>query len=375
MEALSTQQELLLDSETGTDRLGEDEKEDTSVDADDETLAGKAGNQEDSSSYTENEETLNKNRVGDGVDVEELAENHVESSSSNNDVHNVASLQEDFQSDSSLNVTSVAPGSLSSLISPESEFDTNVASCLKDVNNYHPGLEVSTSEPEMNILKDEPDNLPNSNTNSLNLKTDIRDERPDTGENYDLGSKKLPVYDDSSSNYISDNQDETLDPVDEITDSSLQGFSSISHDTAKESGLFDGETVAKSSEGVSSPSRIEQFSSEDNAPSIEQQLESELSEAALVSISDYPLADDQEKNHETIMNGTAAKRELQEISFSSAGVPAPLVSAAVKTHPGKVLIPAVVDQVQGQALAALQVLKVLYDASPDACIRISILFI
>jgi len=28
--------------------------------------------------------------------------------------------------------------------------------------------------------------------------------------------------------------------------------------------------------------------------------------------------------------------------------------------PGKVLIPAVVDQVQGQALAALQVLKVLF---------------
>ncbi|XP_008439253.2 uncharacterized protein LOC103484091 isoform X3 [Cucumis melo] len=43
MEALGTQQELLLDSETGTDRLGEDEKEDNSVDADDETLAGKAG--------------------------------------------------------------------------------------------------------------------------------------------------------------------------------------------------------------------------------------------------------------------------------------------------------------------------------------------
>ncbi|KAL0548675.1 hypothetical protein IC582_013138 [Cucumis melo] len=371
MEALSTQQELLLDSETGTDRLGEDEKEDNSVDADDETLAGKAGNQEDSSSCTENEETLNKNRVGDGVDVEELAENYVESSSSNNDVHNFASLQEDFQSDSSLTVTAVAPGSLSSPISPESEFDSNVASCLKDVNNCHPGLEVSTSEPEMNVLKDEPDNSPNSNANSLNLKTDIRDERPDTGENYDLSSKKLPVYDDSSSNYISGNQDETLGSVNEITDSSLQGFSSVSRDTAKESRLFDGGTVAKSFEGVLSPSKIEQFSSEDIAPSIEQQLESGLSEAALVSITDYPLADDQENNHETIMNGTAAKRELQEILFSSAGVPAPLVSAAVKTLPGKVLVSAVVDQVQGQALAALQVLKVIEsDVEPsDLCTR------
>jgi hypothetical protein len=48
-----------------------------------------------------------------------------------------------------------------------------------------------------------------------------------------------------------------------------------------------------------------------------------------------------------------------EISFS-AGIPAPsAVSAALQVLPGKVLVPAVVDQVQGQVLAALQVLKVL----------------
>ncbi|KAG4128818.1 hypothetical protein ERO13_D09G042400v2 [Gossypium hirsutum] len=44
---------------------------------------------------------------------------------------------------------------------------------------------------------------------------------------------------------------------------------------------------------------------------------------------------------------------------------------ALQVHPGKVLIPAVVDQVQGQALAALQVLKVIEaDAQPsDLCTR------
>ncbi|XP_010241906.1 PREDICTED: uncharacterized protein LOC104586387 isoform X2 [Nelumbo nucifera] len=59
-------------------------------------------------------------------------------------------------------------------------------------------------------------------------------------------------------------------------------------------------------------------------------------------------------------------------SFSSAGIPAPsLVSAALQVPPGKVLIPAVVDQVQGQALAALQVLKVIEsDVQPgDLCTR------
>ena len=102
------------------------------------------------------------------------------------------------------------------------------------------------------------------------------------------------------------------------------------------------------------------------ASTIEQQIGRGLFEAALVCITAYPLADVQVKNHETMMNSTAAKPELQGILFSSAGFPAPMVSAAVKTLPGKVLVPAAVDQVQGQALAALQGLKVLCDASPNA---------
>ncbi|KAI3757647.1 hypothetical protein L6452_05190 [Arctium lappa] len=57
---------------------------------------------------------------------------------------------------------------------------------------------------------------------------------------------------------------------------------------------------------------------------------------------------------------------------SSASVPAPsLLSPALQAIPGKVLVPAVVDQVQGQALAALQVLKVIEgDVLPgDLCTR------
>lgn len=47
------------------------------------------------------------------------------------------------------------------------------------------------------------------------------------------------------------------------------------------------------------------------------------------------------------------------IFFTSAGIPAPsVVSAALQEPPGKVLVPAVIDQLQSQALSALQVLKV-----------------
>uniref|UniRef100_A0A0R0I842 SLH domain-containing protein n=2 Tax=Glycine max TaxID=3847 RepID=A0A0R0I842_SOYBN len=58
--------------------------------------------------------------------------------------------------------------------------------------------------------------------------------------------------------------------------------------------------------------------------------------------------------------------------FSVPGIPAPsVVSASVQVLPGKVLVPAAVDQVQGQALAALQVLKVIEpDVQPsDLCTR------
>ncbi|KAL6503879.1 hypothetical protein OROGR_025802 [Orobanche gracilis] len=58
--------------------------------------------------------------------------------------------------------------------------------------------------------------------------------------------------------------------------------------------------------------------------------------------------------------------------FTSAGIPAPsVVSAALQTPPGKVLVPAAIDQLQSQALSALQVLKVIEDdVQPgDLCTR------
>ncbi|KAH1139732.1 hypothetical protein GYH30_028894 [Glycine max] len=58
--------------------------------------------------------------------------------------------------------------------------------------------------------------------------------------------------------------------------------------------------------------------------------------------------------------------------YSAPGIPAPsAVSSVVQVLPGKVLVPAAVDQVQGQALAALQTLKVIEpDVQPsDLCTR------
>ncbi|KAK9143746.1 hypothetical protein Syun_013146 [Stephania yunnanensis] len=72
------------------------------------------------------------------------------------------------------------------------------------------------------------------------------------------------------------------------------------------------------------------------------------------------------------MSSSNVESLIPENPFSSAGIPAPsLISAAMQVHPGKILVPAAIDQVQGQALAALQVLKVMEaDAQPgDLCTR------
>ncbi|XP_057952870.1 uncharacterized protein LOC131146976 [Malania oleifera] len=80
-----------------------------------------------------------------------------------------------------------------------------------------------------------------------------------------------------------------------------------------------------------------------------------------------------ESEHE---NEITRSRKFYEVPMPqnsfSAGIPAPsVVSAALQVLPGKVLVPAVVDQVQGQALAALQILKVIEsDVQPsDLCTR------
>ncbi|KAG8390323.1 hypothetical protein BUALT_Bualt01G0071700 [Buddleja alternifolia] len=83
------------------------------------------------------------------------------------------------------------------------------------------------------------------------------------------------------------------------------------------------------------------------------------------------------KHHENDYNDTNVSRSLFDYTnpgsfFTSAGIPAPsVVSAALQTTPGKVLVPAVVDQLQSQALSALQVLKVIEDdVQPgDLCTR------
>ncbi|KAG2401581.1 uncharacterized protein HKW66_Vig0193830 [Vigna angularis] len=82
--------------------------------------------------------------------------------------------------------------------------------------------------------------------------------------------------------------------------------------------------------------------------------------------------DGQVKNDDNEVNKSRSESSNSGAFYSAPGIPAPsVVSSAVEVFPGKVLVPAVVDQGQGQALAALQALKIIEsDVEPsDLCTR------
>ncbi|XP_029127817.1 uncharacterized protein LOC109800269 isoform X3 [Cajanus cajan] len=115
-------------------------------------------------------------------------------------------------------------------------------------------------------------------------------------------------------------------------------------------------------------------SAEGNEPSFKEPsvTGNDLFEKSSVSSSANTLVDEQVRNDNDEVDDVKSESPKSGSFFSVPGIPAPSVfSAAVQVLPGKVLVPAAVDQVQGQALAALQVLKVIEpDVQPtDLCTR------
>lgn len=107
-----------------------------------------------------------------------------------------------------------------------------------------------------------------------------------------------------------------------------------------------------------------QFSSDSNSTPVgindlQQDEPSVVASSVAQSSSDKQHAADDSK-----ISGSGSVLESESpIDVSTRGIPAPiLLSAALQVPPGKILVPAVTDQTQGQALSALQVLKVIDSA-------------
>ncbi|RDY05173.1 hypothetical protein CR513_11018 [Mucuna pruriens] len=120
--------------------------------------------------------------------------------------------------------------------------------------------------------------------------------------------------------------------------------------------------------------KIPQVSAGGNEPSFEELSipGNYLFEKSSASSSANTLVDEQVRNDNYEVDKVKSESPNSGSFFSVPGIPAPsVVSAAVQVLPGKVLVPAAVDHVQGQAFAALQVLKVIEpDVQPsDLCTR------
>lgn len=107
-----------------------------------------------------------------------------------------------------------------------------------------------------------------------------------------------------------------------------------------------------------------QFSSDSNSTPVgindlQQDEPSVVASSVAQSSSDKQHAADDSK-----ISGSGSVLDSESpIDVSTRGIPAPiLLSAALQVPPGKILVPAVTDQTQGQALSALQVLKVIDSA-------------
>ncbi|CAL8127388.1 unnamed protein product [Prunus armeniaca] len=325
MEPLTAQQEMSLTYDDQNDRSTEDVDDQSNMKHDaSSSPEGRTGTFEDSSSSTEIDESLSEIRVGNDNDIRDLSAQDFKNTSRDTDAINNTSIQEDSPHESTSDDKLLEPETSTrqfNLPEPENGNDSFVAYGLEDVDS---SLTVGTGDLasvlKENLVSVEPTNLPAYDANPSNLSFEPQDGIPETSvQNEPIG---LDVSVASQSNTILEPQISSEDSIGTVASSSTKENLDLS-------------TLQGLAEGISS-------SLEGNIIS-----ESESSK----SKSQLPNAGN---------------------SFSSAGIPAPtVVSAALQVLPGKVLVPAVVDQVQGQALAALQVLKVIEaEVQPgDLCTR------
>ncbi|KAK4571596.1 hypothetical protein RGQ29_030131 [Quercus rubra] len=309
MKPLTTEQEVLLASDDQNDSVKED---------------GNAGG-----------------NVPEDTSLESSKVQDVEYASNVTDAINNASIQEDLQNEPTFDNKSVSPETSSvSLDFPESK---NFG------DSFVGGTEELSSELTETPFDVKPTNLLVSDGNPSDLNTEPQDEMRDSSFSTMTPIVNEPVALNVSVNSQSDSTFDTQNLPKNDLDTLAPPSTEESPDLSK--------TTLVSAEKNSSSLDNRNYS------------ESELSENSRSEFT-YPLANDANYNNE--MNKSRSESSNLVNSFSSAGIPAPsVVSAALQVLPGKVLVPATVDQVQGQALAALQVLKVIEaDVQPgDLCTR------
>ncbi|PON90847.1 GPI-anchored adhesin-like protein [Trema orientale] len=361
MEPLTIQQEESLLSDEKIDGVMGDENEDNSIKQDAGSPEGGTGTYKDSPSSSEIVDVPSENRVvSDDSVIRDLSVDDAKYTSDGIDAINNVSIQDDSQHESTSNYKSVEADTVpnsSSLFESEIGNDSSVASGFKDLDS---NCNVGTAE-FISELKENPVNVESTNLS-------ISDDVP---SNFSLDQDTTPG---SSRDQTSDHSSIVSVPFEPVSPNVPVGSQSntiLEPHIASKSNI---ETLASSSTNENFELKdISHVSSEENSLTLEAHSISEGgSSGTSVSSSAYSLQNEQFTESRNEINRSTPESPKPGTSFSSAGIPAPsVVFSALQVLPGKVLVPAVVDQVQGQALAALQVLKVIEaDVQPsDLCTR------
>lgn len=352
MEPLTTQQEVSLVSDDQTADVEVDENEGHKQD--DGSLDDRTGTYKDSSSSPEFLDA--PERVGDDSIVHSLTDHDVKYSSSDTDVLNNMSTRENLEYKSTIDAKSIdldndIESKSYNLLEPGNSNESFLASGYKELDSDLPlGTTEFTSEHKENPVNDRKTDLSVSDVIpsklSLHNQDDFSGSSEDQNSSLTLGSSSSinqpnePVVLNES---LSTQSRKILEPHNLAKDNIGTVASSSSNED-----IDLGKVPQVSAEGHSSPLEVHRIG-EGGASGMS------------VSASEHSFSNEKHtKSHNDITKGTSESPN-PGYSFSSAGIPAPsVVSAALQVLPGKVLVPAVVDQVQGQALAALQVLKVLF---------------
>ncbi|XP_022887095.1 uncharacterized protein LOC111402992 isoform X2 [Olea europaea var. sylvestris] len=332
MEPLTTQQE---ESSSSDKHLGgvEEEQNIEKLDMQESSYPSKTVAYEDPSSGERNSETT-ESRITDGTVAGHLPED--------GDVTSNGSIQKAAHGESAISNIVVAR----EVINKPPESDTTDDSSIQCESGNLTAEKTNEAEAE-NLLDDFIPEQSVSDANSANLSTNFRGGVSGLNETENSNSSSDPSSVEPSTLKIS---------VESKIAAVLEP--SFGHEECIESSKAGGDSVDM----------------DDIHPEVENINGTALNGAAFVPEADYDLAYEQDGNdfNDINLNSSSFESTNPEKFFTSAGIPAPsIVSKGLHALPGRVLVPSVVDQLQGQALAALQILKVIdAHAQPgDLCTR------
>jgi hypothetical protein len=341
MNPLTTHQEVVLSSDDRDDDITGHVNVEKTLEPENGKTEGQIDASRDYSS-PESDNIQGDYKTVDDSDIgSELVNDSKNTSNGINDATKHISIQEDLLHESARDDELIVPSENQIPLQTEKTVDSFSANEFSDFD-AKPTVDTieSTAYLKENQFNAEPGNIPNYDAKPLDLNNEQQDEITISS-----GSRNSDISE-TSSGLGADNKTKTASTV----------VNPESNNT-----ISDPKILSEDDQDNIDLNKTSQVSYEGNKSSFEEQSISgnDLLSKSVFSPSTNSLVDDQVRYENNEVNKDITETPNSGSIFSAPGIPAPsVVSAALQVLPGKVLVPAAFDQVQGQALAALQVLKV-----------------